>query len=107
MERQGCASQQQEVDIDQAAQCTINSEVTASLHRRVTRALKLIMVLTNGHLDHIFDVLDAHRHPCIMLGRFALLWMGVAVLQEHVSVDTVQYHFQKLTQESVSRARRP
>jgi hypothetical protein len=69
--------------------------------------LKLIMVLTNGHLDHIFDVLDAHRHPCIMLGRFALLWMGVAVLQEHVSVDTVQYHFQKLTQESVSRARRP
>jgi hypothetical protein len=37
----------------------------------------------------VFDVLDAHCHPCIMLGRFALLWMGVAVFHESVSVPTV------------------
>jgi len=54
------------------------------------------MVLKDGYLDDIFDVLDAHCHPCIMLGRFALLWMGVAVFQESVSAHTVQYHVRAL-----------
>ena len=54
------------------------------------------MVLKDGYLDDIFDVLDAHCHPCIMLGRLALLWMGVAVFQESVSVPTVEYHVRAL-----------
>jgi len=41
----------------------------------------------NGYLDDIFDVLDAHQHPCIVLGRSALLWMGAGVLQSSVSVN--------------------
>ena len=41
--------------------------------------------MKDGYLDDVFDVLDAHRHPCILLGRFALLWMGAAVFQESVS----------------------
>ena len=35
----------------------------------------------NGYLDDIFDVLDAYCHPCILMGRYALLWMGAAVTQ--------------------------
>ncbi|KAF8337704.1 hypothetical protein F5887DRAFT_1285016 [Amanita rubescens] len=35
--------------------------------------------LHHGYLDDVFDVLDVHQHPCILLGRFALLWMGAAV----------------------------
>ena len=50
------------------------------------------MVLKDGYLDDIFDVLDTHCHPCIMLCHLALLWMGVAVFQESVSVHTVEYH---------------
>jgi hypothetical protein len=40
----------------------------------------------NGYLDDIFDVLDTHQHPCIVMGRSALLWMGAGVLQSSVSV---------------------
>jgi len=65
------------------------------------------MVLKDGYLDDIFDVLDAHCHPCIMLGRFALLWMGVAVFQESVSVSTVEYHVRALRLNQVPRARDP
>jgi len=35
----------------------------------------------DGYLDDVFDVLDAHQHPCIVMGRSALLWMGVPVSQ--------------------------
>ena len=42
-----------------------------------------------GYLDDVFDVLDAHQHPCIVMGRSALLWMGAAVSQSSVSVDIV------------------
>ncbi|KAF8800289.1 hypothetical protein BYT27DRAFT_7236138 [Phlegmacium glaucopus] len=35
----------------------------------------------DGYLNDVFDVLDAHQHPCIVMGRSALLWMGAAVLQ--------------------------
>ena len=65
------------------------------------------MVLNDGYLDDIFDVLDAHCHPCIMLGRFALLWMGVAVFHESVSVYIVQYDVQALRLNQVPRARDP
>jgi hypothetical protein len=41
--------------------------------------------LKDGYFDNVFDVLDAHCHPCIMIGRFALLWMGAAVMQDPVS----------------------
>ncbi|KIL65501.1 hypothetical protein M378DRAFT_162123 [Amanita muscaria Koide BX008] len=34
----------------------------------------------HGYLDDVFDVLDLHQHPCIVLGRSALLWMGADVL---------------------------
>ena len=29
----------------------------------------------HGYPDDVFDVLDAHQHPCIVMGRSALLWM--------------------------------
>ena len=45
----------------------------------------------DGYLDDIFDVLDAHQHPCIVMGRSALLWMGAGVLQSSVSVNIVKY----------------
>jgi len=35
-----------------------------------------------GYLDQVFDVLDSHTHPCIMMGRFALRWMGTGVFSE-------------------------
>ncbi|KIL54738.1 hypothetical protein M378DRAFT_18600 [Amanita muscaria Koide BX008] len=35
----------------------------------------------DGYLDDVFDVLDAHQHLCIVMGRSVLLWMGAAVLQ--------------------------
>jgi hypothetical protein len=41
--------------------------------------------MKDGYLDDVFEVLDAHCHPCIMIGHFALLWMGAAVMQDHVS----------------------
>ena len=44
----------------------------------------------DGYLDDIFDVLDAHQHPCIVMGRSALLWMGAGVLQSSVS-NIVKY----------------
>jgi hypothetical protein len=42
------------------------------------------MEKTEGYLDTVFDILDAHRHPCIMMGRFALRWIGVGVFPEEV-----------------------
>ena len=44
-----------------------------------------------GYLDDIFDVFDAHQHPCIVMGRSALLWMGAGVLPSDVSVNIVKY----------------
>lgn len=38
--------------------------------------------MQEGYLDDVFDVLDAHCHPCILMGRFALIWMGVEVFSE-------------------------
>jgi hypothetical protein len=38
-----------------------------------------------GYLDDVFDVLDANCHPCILMGCFALRWMGAGVLPEQVS----------------------
>jgi hypothetical protein len=46
---------------------------------------------TDGYLDDVFDVLDAHRHPCILMGRYALRWMGVEVCQDHVSAHVFSY----------------
>jgi hypothetical protein len=43
----------------------------------------------DGYLNDVFDVLDAHRHQCILMGRFALLWMGAAVVQDPVSAHIV------------------
>jgi len=37
-----------------------------------------------GYLDDVFDVLDEHCHPCIMMGRYAL-WMGLEVFVDLVS----------------------
>ncbi|KIL59918.1 hypothetical protein M378DRAFT_14479 [Amanita muscaria Koide BX008] len=34
----------------------------------------------HGYLDDVFDILDAHQHPCIVMGRSVLLWMGSGVL---------------------------
>ena len=45
--------------------------------------------MKNSYLDGVFDVLDAHCHPCIMMGRFALGWMGADVWPEHVSPHIV------------------
>ena len=45
----------------------------------------------HGYLDDVFDVLDVHQHPCIVLGRSALLWMGADVLPSSVSVNLVKY----------------
>ena len=44
------------------------------------------LMVDHGYLDDVFDVLDVHQHPCILLGRFALLWMGAAVCPSSVSV---------------------
>jgi hypothetical protein len=41
-------------------------------------------MLKEGYLDDVFDVLDAHCHPCVMMGRYALLWMGLEVFAELV-----------------------
>jgi len=38
-----------------------------------------------GYLDDVFNVLDANKHPCIIMGRFALKWMGCGVFSEEVS----------------------
>jgi len=38
--------------------------------------------MKEGCLDQLFDVLDAHTHPCIIMGRFALRWMGTGVFSE-------------------------
>ena len=46
--------------------------------------------MQEGYLDDVFDVLDAHCHPCILMGRFALIWMGVEVFSEQVSPLTVK-----------------
>jgi len=46
--------------------------------------------MKDGHLDNIFDVLDAHSHPSIIMGRFALGWMGTEVFPEQVSPHIVQ-----------------
>ena len=45
----------------------------------------------HGYLDDVFDVLDVHQHPCIVLGRSVLLWMGADVLPSSVSVNLVKY----------------
>ncbi len=47
------------------------------------------LTMKDGYLDDVFDVLDAHGHPCILIGRYALLWMGAAVVQDSVST---QFH---------------
>lgn len=41
--------------------------------------------MKEGYLDDVLDVLDAHCHPCIMMGRYAFLWMGLEVFAEQVS----------------------
>ena len=43
--------------------------------------------MQEGYLDNVFDVLDAHCHPCILMShfKFALIWMGVEVFLEPVS----------------------
>ncbi len=38
-----------------------------------------------GYLDDLFNVLDANKHPCIIMGRFALKWMGCGVFSEEVT----------------------
>jgi hypothetical protein len=45
--------------------------------------------MQEGYLDDVFDVLDAHCHPCILMGRFALIWMGVEVFSEQVSPQII------------------
>ncbi len=40
-----------------------------------------------GYLDDLFDVLDAKMHPCIIMGRFALKWMGCGVFSEQVHLN--------------------
>ena len=40
-----------------------------------------------GYLDDLFDVLDAKMHPCIIMGRFALKWMGCGVFSEQVRLN--------------------
>jgi len=68
-----------------------------------------IKVVSLVYLDDIFDVLASHGHPCIMLGRFALLWIGVAVSQESVSVHTVSGSTAQIESSwnQVPRARNP
>jgi len=39
-------------------------------------------------VDDIFYVLDAYCHPRILMGRYALLWMGAAVIQDPVSTQS-------------------
>ena len=39
-----------------------------------------------GYLDDVFRILDAFKHPCIIMGRFALKWMGCGVFSEEVRV---------------------
>jgi hypothetical protein len=41
--------------------------------------------MKEGYLDDVFEVLDAHCHPCVLMGRFALIWMGAEVWPELVS----------------------
>ena len=49
-----------------------------------------------GYLDDLFNVLDAKMHPCIVMGRFALKWMGCGVFSEQVMasicIDTTTTH---------------
>ena len=40
-----------------------------------------------GYLDDLFDVLDAKMHPCIIMDRFALKWMGCGIFSEHVRLN--------------------
>lgn len=37
-----------------------------------------------GYLNDFLDILDAHQHPCIVLGLWALAWMGTQVIQRYV-----------------------
>jgi hypothetical protein len=45
-----------------------------------------------GYLDTFFDIFDAHNHPCILVGEWALRWMGARPIPFGVSpsscVDT-------------------
>jgi hypothetical protein len=43
--------------------------------------------MKDGYFDNVFDVLDARCHPCIMIGHFALPWMGAAATQDHASAQ--------------------
>ena len=36
--------------------------------------------MKDGYLDDVFDVLDVHRHSCIIMGHFALRWMETGEL---------------------------
>ena len=45
-----------------------------------------------GYLDDVFNVLDASKHPCIIIGRFALKWMGCGVFSEEVTVSLLTLH---------------
>jgi len=44
--------------------------------------------MKEGYLDDIFDILDAHCHPCILMGTFALRWMGTGVSPVLVSLSS-------------------
>jgi len=48
-------------------------------------------VTTWGESVDIFNVLDAIKHPCIMMGCFALKWMGCGVFAEEVTVSFTNY----------------
>lgn len=48
--------------------------------------------MEDGYLDDVFDVLDANHHPCILMGRFALMWMGAEVMPEQVSLFDYVLH---------------
>ena len=44
--------------------------------------------MKDGYLNDVLDVLDAHDHPCVLIGRYALLWMGAQVVQDSVSTKS-------------------
>jgi len=44
-----------------------------------------------GYLDDVFNVLDANKHPFIIMGRFALKWMGCGVFSEEVTVLCIDF----------------
>jgi hypothetical protein len=43
----------------------------------------------HGYLDTLFDILDAHDHPCVLLGEWAIRWMEAGPIPFGVSPSTV------------------